>query len=162
MTAELNFVRQQGLRAAPPQSCVHQYPALIWRPRAIGILVVVGLVVQAWSYFLALGALLWWNVAFPDLNPFDALYAPLVANPAAPDGPSAESPPVRASHGGDLYARDRGVPILWLAHTRVGSRRISARRSSGPDLRPLLPGLIPLFRLHRASWVREQNASVGS
>jgi len=81
MTAELNFVRQQGLRAASPQSCVYHYPALMWQPRAIGILVVVGLWFQAWSYFLALGALLWWNVAWPDLNPFDALYTHLVANP---------------------------------------------------------------------------------
>jgi hypothetical protein len=37
MTAELNFVRQQGLRDATPQSCVYQYPALMWQPRAIGV-----------------------------------------------------------------------------------------------------------------------------
>ena len=79
MTAELNFVRQQGLRDASPESCVHQYPALMWQPRAIGILVLIGLVFQTWPYFLALGALLWWNVAWPDLNPFDALYTHLLA-----------------------------------------------------------------------------------
>ena len=81
MTAELNFVRQQGLRDASPQSCVYQYPALMWQPRAIGILVLVGLVFQAWPYFLVLGALLWWSVALPHLNPFDALYKYLVAKP---------------------------------------------------------------------------------
>src|SRR5262249_20760666 len=32
-------------------------------------------------YFLALAVLLWWNVALPELNPFDALYNSLVANP---------------------------------------------------------------------------------
>jgi len=81
MTAELNFVRQQGLKDASPETCVYQYPALMWQPRAIGILVLVGVVLQAWLYFLALSALLWWNVALPNLNPFDALYNRLLAKP---------------------------------------------------------------------------------
>jgi hypothetical protein len=46
----------------------------MWQPRAIGILVLLRLVLQSWLYFLALWALLWWNAALPDLNPFDALY----------------------------------------------------------------------------------------
>ena len=81
MTAEVNFVRQQGFGDASSASCVYQYPALMWQPRAIGCLVLVGLVVQAWPYFFALSALLWWNVALPRLNPFDALYNYLVAKP---------------------------------------------------------------------------------
>ena len=81
MTAEVNFVRQQGFRDASPQACGYQYPALMWQPRAIGALSLVGLVFQAWPYFLALSALLWWNVAFPHLNPFDSLYNHLVAKP---------------------------------------------------------------------------------
>lgn len=80
-TAELNFVRQQGFEDASPQTCVNQYPALMWQPRAIGILVLIGLVFQAWPYFLALSVLLWWNVALPKLNPFDAIYNHLVAKP---------------------------------------------------------------------------------
>jgi hypothetical protein len=78
-TAELNFVRQQGFKDASPETCVHQYPALMWQPRAMGILVLIGLALQTWPYFLALSAVLWWNVAFPKLNPFDALYNYLVA-----------------------------------------------------------------------------------
>ncbi len=81
MTAEVNFVRQQGFRDASPEACAYQYPALMWQPRAIGSLVLVGLVFQAWPYFLAVSALLWWNVALPHLNPFDALYNHLVAKP---------------------------------------------------------------------------------
>ena len=83
MTARLNFVRQQGLKDASPEACVYQYPALMWQPRAIGILVLVGLVFQSGSYFLALSALLWWNALLPRLNPFDALYNFFVANPRA-------------------------------------------------------------------------------
>ena len=81
MTAELNFVRQQGFREASSDACAYQYPALMWQPRVIGCLVLVGLVVQSWIYFLALWALLWWNVALPHLNAFDALYNYLVAKP---------------------------------------------------------------------------------
>jgi hypothetical protein len=81
MTAELNFVRQQGFRDASSASCAHQYPALMFQPRAIGILVLVGLLSQAWPLFLALSALLWWNVILPRLNPFDALYNRLVVKP---------------------------------------------------------------------------------
>ena len=79
--AELNFVRQQGLQSASMESCAYQYPALMWQPRAIGVLVLVGLILQPWPYFLALGVLLWWNAAVPALNPFDALYNVLVARP---------------------------------------------------------------------------------
>jgi hypothetical protein len=53
----------------------------MWQPRVIGILVLVGLVFQAWPYFLALWVLLWWNAALPQLNPFDALYNYFVAKP---------------------------------------------------------------------------------
>jgi len=81
MTVELNFIRQQGFRDASPGACGYQYPALMWQPRAIGILVLIGLVFQAWSYFLALSLLLWWNAFLPALNPFDALYNHLVAAP---------------------------------------------------------------------------------
>jgi hypothetical protein len=81
MTAELNFVRQQGLRDASPAACAYQYPALMWQPRVIGILVLVGVVWQAWPWFVALSALLLWNAAVPERNPFDALYKRLVAKP---------------------------------------------------------------------------------
>jgi Domain of unknown function (DUF4395) len=81
MAAEVNFVRQQGFTDAASEVCVYKYPALMWQPRAIGILVLVGLAFQAWPYFLALSALLWWNAALPRVNPFDALYNHIVAKP---------------------------------------------------------------------------------
>jgi hypothetical protein len=81
VNAELNFVRQQGFRDAGPAACAHQYPALMWQPRAIGVLVLVGLVLQAWVYFAALAALLWWNTLWPRANALDALYNRFVARP---------------------------------------------------------------------------------
>jgi len=120
MTAELNFVRQQGFRDAAPQSCGYQYPALMWQPRAIGTLVLIGLALQAFvqagPYFLALSALLWWNVALPRLNPFDALYNALVAGPRAC---LAWAPPRRHAASRKRWPRP--------SCSRSGSRCSSAR-----------------------------------
>jgi hypothetical protein len=81
MTAELNFIRQQGFRDASADSCAYHYPALMWQPRIIGALVLVGVLLQSWAYFLVLWVLLWWNAAVPRLNPFDVLYNLFVARP---------------------------------------------------------------------------------
>jgi hypothetical protein len=99
MAAKVNFVRQQGFRDAAPKACVYQYPALMFQPRAIGSLVLVGLVLQVWPYFLALSALLWWNVAVPPLNPFDALYNHLVAKPKGSPNLDPAPPPRRFAQG---------------------------------------------------------------
>jgi len=77
-TANLNFVRQQGLKEANAQSCDLAYPALMWQPRAIFVLAVLGLLLESGWYFVALGAILWWNAIVPGLNPFDAIYNRLV------------------------------------------------------------------------------------
>ncbi|MGQ0635205.1 MAG: DUF4395 family protein [Planctomycetaceae bacterium] len=68
------------------------YPALMWQPRVIGVLVLVGLAFQAAPFFLALAALLWWNVILPEFNPFDALYNRLVKPKGAPRLTPAPAP----------------------------------------------------------------------
>jgi Domain of unknown function (DUF4395) len=77
--ATRNFVLQQGFPGQIVEDCDFRYPALMFQPRLIGVAVLVGLVLQAWPVFLALSAILWRNVAFPRLNPFDVLYNRLVA-----------------------------------------------------------------------------------
>lgn len=81
MASRINFVRQQGFIDAPVQSCDVRFGSLMWQPRVIGVLVVTGLVLQAWPYFMVLGIVLWWSALLPALNPFDALYNRLVAGP---------------------------------------------------------------------------------
>jgi len=95
MTAELNFVRQQGLSDASSGTCGYQYPALMWQPRIIGIVVLAAVLFQAWPVFLGLGALLWWNAALPGLNLFDALHNRLVAQPKGLPGLSPARAPRR-------------------------------------------------------------------
>jgi hypothetical protein len=92
MTSKLNFVRQQGFTDASPEACSHLYPALMWQPRAIAILFLVGLVRPTPVYFLALGALLWWNVILPAFNPFDALYNMVAKRRGARRLPLAPAP----------------------------------------------------------------------
>jgi hypothetical protein len=79
MSAEVNFVRQQGFGTTSPEGCALQYPALMWQPRVIGGVVLVGLVLQSWWLFCLLGTVLWWNVLVPRLNPFDAMHNALIA-----------------------------------------------------------------------------------
>ncbi len=77
--AQINFVKQQGFEGASATACDLQYPALMFQPRAIGVLVVAGVLLQAPVLFLTLSALLWWNALVPALNPFDRLYNSLIA-----------------------------------------------------------------------------------
>jgi hypothetical protein len=86
-------VRLRAAAARTPSSCsrrsvsgdspglAYQYPALMWQPRVIGVLVLVGLATQSPAWFLTLSALLWWSAVLPRLNPFDAAHNALVATP---------------------------------------------------------------------------------
>lgn len=77
--ARVNFVRQQGFGDASARTCDLQYPALMFQPRVIGVLVLAGVLLQAAPLFLALSAVLWWSALIPKLNPFERLYNSLVA-----------------------------------------------------------------------------------
>jgi Domain of unknown function (DUF4395) len=75
----VNFVRQQGFETATAPTCDFQYPALMFQPRIIGVIVLAGVILQSPPLFLTLSAVLWWSALVPQLNPFDALYNALVA-----------------------------------------------------------------------------------
>lgn len=75
----VNFVRQQGFRRGSPHFCERRYPALMLQPRLVGILLLVGIVLQTAWFFLALGAVLVWCGLVPRLNPFDALHNAVAA-----------------------------------------------------------------------------------
>jgi hypothetical protein len=77
--AQVNFVKQQGFKDASARTCDFQYPALMFQPRVIGVLVLAGVLLQASTLFLTLSAVLWWSALMPRLNPFDRLYNRLVA-----------------------------------------------------------------------------------
>lgn len=96
---KLNFVRQQGFADASADTCSYQFPALMWQPRVTGILVLAGLLLQSGPYFLALSAILWWNVVFPRLNVYDVVYNNIVAKPRGLPGLTPAPAPRRFSQG---------------------------------------------------------------
>lgn len=90
--ADVNFVRQNGFPDADATACAHTFPALMFQPRVVAAVVIVGLWVQAWPVFLSLSLLMWWNVAAPSLNPFDILHNRLAARRGEPRLPPAVGP----------------------------------------------------------------------
>lgn len=69
-----NFILQQGLDDPPAHACSSRFSALQFQPRAVLVIVVIGVLLQAPALFLALSAILWWSALLPRWNPFDALY----------------------------------------------------------------------------------------
>lgn len=90
-STRVNFVRQQGFREASAPLCAARYPGLMFQPRLIGILLLVGVVFQKAWFFFALGAVLLWCALVPRLNPFEALYNAYAARrgdrPSLPPAP---------------------------------------------------------------------------
>ena len=76
--SRINFIRQQGFEAVDARSCESLYTALMFQPRVVGILVVVGVLFQASPMYLILSAALLWSALAPALNPFDRMYDALV------------------------------------------------------------------------------------
>jgi Domain of unknown function (DUF4395) len=74
-----NFMRQQGFPGEPAQMCGSHFKGLLFQPSIMSTLVLVAILVQSAPLFLVLSAVLWWNVAVPPLNPFEATYNALVA-----------------------------------------------------------------------------------
>jgi hypothetical protein len=80
-SSKLNFVLQQGVPDVHEEGCELRFSALMFQPRMIGIIVLVALILQSWTLFLALSIVLWWNVFLPEFNLFDKLYNLFVAAP---------------------------------------------------------------------------------
>jgi hypothetical protein len=113
-----NFILQQGLRA-PAQNCPLRFSALMFQPRAVGSILVLAVALQAPAIFLVLSGVLWWNVLFPRLNPFDAIYnRTLGARPGA-DRLEPAPPPRRFAQGmAGTFALAIGTLLLlrrWTA-----------------------------------------------
>ncbi len=90
-----NFMKQQGFADEPSALCDMHFAGLYFQPRIVGSLLVLGILLNVAGYrlgapapihyatalFFALSAVLWWNVAFPALNPFERFYNRVFAAP---------------------------------------------------------------------------------
>jgi Domain of unknown function (DUF4395) len=77
--SQLRFLRQLGVTTPNPDRTV--YEALMFQPRIIGSLTLVGVLLQNPWLFLTLSAVLWWATLVPRQNLFDATYNAVVALP---------------------------------------------------------------------------------
>src|SRR6266702_1520464 len=57
------------------------FAGLYFQPRIVGALVLVAIIFQSPVLFFILSALLWWNVLFPEWNPFELIYNRMIAAP---------------------------------------------------------------------------------
>jgi hypothetical protein len=80
MNAERRFILSQGFAEPAPESCGLHFGALQFQPRVIGIVLVVGMILQtvaslaAVVLFVMLGVVLWWGALLPDANVFEWAY----------------------------------------------------------------------------------------
>jgi hypothetical protein len=77
--SQAQFVRQQGFAIPDGNTCL--YPALMWQPRVIGVVLAAGVFSQNPWVFLALSAALGLSALLPSHSPFDAIYNRVVAHP---------------------------------------------------------------------------------
>lgn len=100
-----SFISQQGF--AVPNANPHLYSALMFQPRVIGGVVVLGTMFQRPEPFLALAAVMAWAALVPTRNLFDAVYNYTVAYPRG-------FPPLRAAPAPRRFAQG-GAATLALA-----------------------------------------------
>jgi hypothetical protein len=74
---------QQGFAEEPADACNMRFEGLYFQPRIVFGLVLVAVVLQQSAIFLGLAAVLFWNVLFPALNPFELIYNRWIAIPRA-------------------------------------------------------------------------------
>jgi hypothetical protein len=116
--ARLQFVRQQGFSDATAVSCRYQYPALMFQPRVMVPIVLLGILTRSATVFLLLAAVLWWNALAPQLNPFDALYNRIIAavRKSPPIGPAPAPRRFAQGMAGTFFV---GVGLALLAGRHV-------------------------------------------
>jgi hypothetical protein len=111
--AKRQFVRQQGFADASAASSAPHYPALMFQPRLVAVVVGLAVFLQSAVMLLVLAGLLWWSALVPRRNPFDALYNRAVAAPPnLPPLPPAPAPRRFAQGLGGTILASAGLALL--------------------------------------------------
>jgi hypothetical protein len=70
--SRLGVIHQQGF--SPTHGRYAPYKAMMFQPRAIVVLLILGAIIQNPWWFVTLSAVLWWCALVPANNIFDAIY----------------------------------------------------------------------------------------
>jgi hypothetical protein len=123
-----NFMKQQGFAEEPPDACDMHFEGLYFQPRIVFPTVLVAILAQLVSVPLSAGlhfavsAVLWWNMLFPALNPFELAYNRWIARPHG-RLPLAPAPAPRRTAQGMAAAFNLGaalalvygsMPLAWV------------------------------------------------
>lgn len=121
----VNFMRQQGFSDEPADACNMRFEGLYFQPRIVFPLVLLAVILQSPALFLAISAVLWWNVLFPAWNPFEAIYNRAIA---APRGrlPLSPAPAPRRFAQAVNAAFNLGSALTLLAGWTVASWVVQA------------------------------------
>jgi Domain of unknown function (DUF4395) len=117
-----NFMKQQGFSEEPDALCDMHFGGLYFQPRIVGLLVLVAIVFRSPMFFLALSAVLWWNVLFPQWNPFEVFYDRVIAAPRGRSTLPPAPPPRRFAQGmAAVFMMFVAVALLagWVVTARV-------------------------------------------
>lgn len=103
-----NFMKQQGFSEEPETLCEMHFIGLYFQPRIAGSLVLVAIVLRSPIFLLVLSAVLWWNVLFPEWNPFEIVYNRVVAIPKG-------RPPLIPAPAPRRFAQGMAASFMLLA-----------------------------------------------
>ncbi len=73
-TAEQRFMRQQGFEQEEAGRLHAHFRSLLFQPSLVGPTMVIAIILQSRALFFVLAAILVWNVALPQWNPFERFY----------------------------------------------------------------------------------------
>ena len=116
--ADRNFILQQGLEAPALASCSATSSALLFQPRLIGVIAVLGTVSQAPAVFAVLATLLWLSALLPRLNPFELVYRQTLGRGSGAVGLGPAPMPRRFAQG-MAAAMATGIAAALLAELRT-------------------------------------------
>jgi len=133
--SKFDFIRQQGFATEGCQDGL--YSALMFQPRMIAGVLILGVVLQSPWLFLALATVLWWSALVPSHNPFDAFFNRVMADPtrlaAMPAAPLARqfsqamAGTLALSIASTLFARAEGAGDE-ITRVQCGGRAVIVAR----------------------------------
>ena len=137
-----NFMRQQGFADEPPDACNMHFAGLYFQPRIVFPLVLLAILLQSRWLFLALAAVLFWNVARAAPQSLRAGLQPLRRRAPRHAAPRSRprTPPLRPGHRGRLHLGRRRVPPAGMDRRLLGVPGLPGRGLLGPSLRKFCLG----------------------
>ena len=163
-TSVKNFMKQQGFTEEQASVCDGHFSGLSFQPKVLGMMIVIGLLLQSPIYFLVLSAVLWWNVAFKRWNLFELLYNRVVARPGGKEllGPAPPPRLFAQAMAATFFLLTGPRAAFWLGAGSLDFRGLCGDCNCGAALWKALHGFVHLPSVAWKDYLRECHAPLGS